>query len=237
MAKQTDSPLARAVANEREFICEAIRFLLTPYAPSGKGLAPPAIPPEGMVQTLAALRALSCMVRSAANVEAPVLRAFDARYGYLLKYNMPVSKGPQLAAVATQPSVKQDGPSAPPRKAGAEGRPAGRTVDRIHPRGRSPCAPRKTRGGQKTRRPRSPRRPPPASSAESSAEKKVRDERVAAWLAGEDRQGSLRAKCANCYVGLGTHVPPARRSSVPGSGESMLSSMLRSQLRAQGRAP
>ena len=78
VAEQTDSPLVRAVAYEREFICEAMRILFTPYAPSGKGLAPPTMRPEGMVQTLAALRTLPRMVKDAARVETPFLRVFDA---------------------------------------------------------------------------------------------------------------------------------------------------------------
>ena len=44
--KETDSTLARAVAQAREFIFEAIRIL---YVPSSKGPAPPAIGPEGLV--------------------------------------------------------------------------------------------------------------------------------------------------------------------------------------------
>ena len=77
-ANQTDYPRVRAVANEREFIREAMRILFAPYAPSGKGLAPPAICPEGLVQTLAALRTLSRMAEDAARVETPFLRLSDA---------------------------------------------------------------------------------------------------------------------------------------------------------------
>ena len=187
-------------------ICEAMRILSTPYAPSGKGSAPPAMRPEGMVQTLAALRTLPRMVKDAARVETPFLRVCGARYGYSLKYNMPATKGPQVSAIATQPPRKQNAPSAPPKKAGTEGRPAGRAADRSRPRARSHRASRKVRGGQKTRRSRSPRRPPRASSADTSVAKKVRDKRIAAWLAGEDGKGSLRGKCKNCYVGLGARV-------------------------------
>ena len=39
--KVSSDALVRAVASEREFICEAMRVLFTPYAPTGKGLAPP----------------------------------------------------------------------------------------------------------------------------------------------------------------------------------------------------
>ena len=40
VAKQTDSPLVRAVASDREFIRETMRISFTPYAPSGEGLSP-----------------------------------------------------------------------------------------------------------------------------------------------------------------------------------------------------
>ena len=165
-AKQTDNPFARAVANEREFFWEAMRILFTPYAPSGKGLAAPTIRPEGRVQTLAALRTLSRMAMDAARIETPFLRVSDARYGHLMKYNMPASKGPQLPAIATQPPAKQDGPSGPPKEASAENNPAGRATELSRPRGRTPRASRKTRGGQEPHRSRCPRRPPTSPSAE-----------------------------------------------------------------------
>ena len=78
VAKQTESPPARAVANEREFCCGAMRFLLTPYAPPGKGLAPPTIRPEGLTQTLGALRTLFRMAKDAARIETPFCRVCDA---------------------------------------------------------------------------------------------------------------------------------------------------------------
>ena len=39
-ATQTDSPRARAVVNDREFSCEAIRSFYAPYALPGKGRPP-----------------------------------------------------------------------------------------------------------------------------------------------------------------------------------------------------
>ena len=78
VVRQTDSPPVRAVAFEREFICESTRILFAPHAPSGKRLAPPTVRPEGMVQTLAMMRTLSRMVKDAARVETLSLRAFDA---------------------------------------------------------------------------------------------------------------------------------------------------------------
>ena len=78
VAKQMDSPLARAVANEREYICEAMRVLLTPHAPSGKGLARPTIRPGGLTQTLGALRTLFRMAKDAARIGTPFCRVCDA---------------------------------------------------------------------------------------------------------------------------------------------------------------
>ena len=41
VVKEPNDAFAQAVAPEREFICEATRVFFTPYAPSGKCLAPP----------------------------------------------------------------------------------------------------------------------------------------------------------------------------------------------------
>ena len=116
---------------------------------------------------------------------------------------MPVSKGPQDPSVSPQPEQKRDVQSAPSNKEGAESKPAGRAGDRSRPR--CPRTTRKERGG-KRRRPRSPRRRPPASSA-GMVDKSVYEERMGAWLAGEDSRGSLRDKCKNCYIGLRTLAP------------------------------
>ena len=69
LAREADSSSVRAVANDCEFVCEAMRMLRTRYAPSGKGLPPPAIRPEGTSNTLGALRTLSRVVKDAARVE------------------------------------------------------------------------------------------------------------------------------------------------------------------------
>ena len=98
VAKHTDSPLARAVANEREYICEATRVPFAPYAPSGAGLAPPMIRPVGLTQTPGAFRALSRAVKDAFRVETPAQRVRDACFGCMLKCNMPASKGPLTPA-------------------------------------------------------------------------------------------------------------------------------------------
>ena len=112
VAKYFDGSLVRAVACEREFIGEAMRVLYTPSAPSGKGLSPPAIRPGGLSDTVGVLRTLSRVVRDAARVETPLLRVFAACYSYLLKYNMPVSKG-EIAPSRTpkSPRPKQPAPS------------------------------------------------------------------------------------------------------------------------------
>ena len=48
VAKETDRVFTRALAREREYICEAARFPSTLYAPCVKGAAPPSLLPEGM---------------------------------------------------------------------------------------------------------------------------------------------------------------------------------------------
>ena len=205
VAKETDEELVRAVALEREFICEAMRVLFTPYAPSSKGLAPPVIRPEGLVKTLAILRTLSRMVKDAARVETPFLRVFDACYGYLLKYNMPASKG---AAAQVNPSKSQPKPDPSSEHVtkvndayDSAARPA--SPRRENPRSSRP--PKKK--GPARPRPRSPYQRAPPPDSEISKDKSVREVRFAAWSAGQDEKGSLKDKCKNCYVGLGMHVP------------------------------
>ena len=92
VAKEADSAPVRAGAQEREFICEALRISYAPYAPPSKRLAPPLMRPGGLASALGIMRALSRMVKDAARVESPVWRIFDARYDYLMKYNVPLSK-------------------------------------------------------------------------------------------------------------------------------------------------
>lgn len=65
VAKATDTTLVRAVAQKREFICEAIRVSSAPYKPSGKGLAAPVIRPGGSVNASVVLRSLSRVAQDA----------------------------------------------------------------------------------------------------------------------------------------------------------------------------
>ena len=51
VAEHAGNSFVRAVANEREFFRGALRILSAPYAPSGGGLPPPAIRPEGLSNT------------------------------------------------------------------------------------------------------------------------------------------------------------------------------------------
>ena len=39
------------------------------------------------------------------------------------------------------------------------------------------------------------------------ADRGVYEERMNAWLAGEDSEGSPRDKCKNCFIELGTNAP------------------------------
>ena len=116
---------------------------------------------------------------------------------------MPVSKGTQDPSFGPQPEPNRDVQSASSIKECAEPKPAGRTGDRS--RTRSPRTTRKKRGG-KNRRSRSPRRRSQTSSA-GMADKGAYEERMSAWLAGEDPKGLLRDRCKSCYVGLATHAP------------------------------
>ena len=106
VANQTDNSLVRAAANEREFICEAMRIPHTPYAPSAKVLPHPAIRPEGLASTLGAPRTLSRMLKDAARVETPFLRVYDACSGYVSKYNAPAPRGRVTAQCANVPAVE-----------------------------------------------------------------------------------------------------------------------------------
>ena len=63
---------------------------------------------EGLVQNFGVLRTLSRMVRDAARAEAPFLRVRDACFGYLVKCDMPVSKGPMTLADSSKSASKQD---------------------------------------------------------------------------------------------------------------------------------
>ena len=63
--------------------------------------------------------------------------------------------------------------------------------------------------GSKRRSRRSRSRPGADASSplDGLGGKKVREGRLAAWLAGEDAKRLLRGNCKNCFIGLGTHVP------------------------------
>ena len=158
------------------------------------------------MQTPAVSRTLSRMVKDAARMETPFLRVFDACYGYLLKYNMPASKGLSLPVNPSRPPAKSEASSGRGAKISVERKPAPRPHS---PRRDPPRSPRpfNKKRPNKQRRPRSPLRRGPSPNADAAKEKGIRDSRLAAWAAGQDEKGSLKGKCKNCYVGLGTHVP------------------------------
>ena len=162
------------------------------------------IRPEVLTQTLGAPRALSRMVRGAARAEIPFLRSFDSLYGYMLKDNMPAPKGPLTPANAFEPPSTQANPAPQPKKESPEDKNPDRPVGGSRPRNRSPRGARRSRGPRRgARRSRRRRRPAMCPNAGRLVEKRARDERLPARLAGEDSKGSLRDKCKNCYIGLG----------------------------------
>ena len=114
-----------------------MRISFAPYALSGKGLAPPTIRPEGLEQSLGVLRTLFRMVKDASRVEMPFFRVFDARYGYLMKYNMPAPKGPTTLADTSKPAPKRE-PSGELKKTPQVGKKPDRPAGGSHPRNRSP---------------------------------------------------------------------------------------------------
>ena len=58
----------------------------------GKCFASLPIRPEGLPNSLGSLRTLPHMVKDAAQVETPFLRAIYACYGYLVIYNLPLAQ-------------------------------------------------------------------------------------------------------------------------------------------------
>ena len=158
------------------------------------------------MKTLAIFRTLSRMVKDAARAETPFLRVFDACYGYLLKYNMPVSKGTAAQVNPSKSPAKPDSSSDHGAKTSEDHKPAPRPASPRRDNPRSP-RPSKRKGPNKQRRSRSPHHRGPPPYAEAVKEKSARDTRIAAWTAGQDAKGSLKGKCKKCYVGLGMHVP------------------------------
>ena len=97
-----------------------MRISCTPYAPTGKGSALPAIRPEGLSNTLGAFRTLSRTVKDAARYETPFLRVCGVRRGHLLKYDMPVPEAEMSPCNAPKsPQAKQQVPSGQPNTEGS----------------------------------------------------------------------------------------------------------------------
>ena len=72
--------LARALAQEREKFCEALRILSTLYAPNVEGGAPTALP-ECLRAAFGIVRTSSRFLKDAARAEPGSFHVFDACYG------------------------------------------------------------------------------------------------------------------------------------------------------------
>ena len=74
-----------------------------------------------MIAALDISRTLYRMVKDGDRVESRILRVFDARYGYLAKYNLRVSKGAAPANLPQKPSAHPapNAPTSRPPGAGA----------------------------------------------------------------------------------------------------------------------
>ena len=166
---------------------------------------------------LGILRFLSRRAKDAASVEPAFSRVFDARYGYLVKRNLPLSKA-VVAPVA--PEVSPPASAQPPRASKPDGIVFVQTKAIIPPvlggrycvRG-APRSPPRRAGKSDDRRRRSRARSRQQASGDRArvVDKKTRDERLSAWGAGVDGKGSLRDLRKNCYSGTGADAP--RRKS------------------------
>ena len=194
VAKETGSPLVRAVAQEREFVCEALRTLYAPCSPSGHGLAPTVIRSGGLATALGIIRTLSRIVKDAARAETPSLRVLRACYAYLLKYNQPLSTA-GVASVA---------PKVAPPPAAAQLPRASKPDDVIPAQSRTSSPPKY--GGQSQSR-GAPRFSPgrfsgtsrpsgnfdePRRRARSRSRAKVRIKQIASWIERLVKGASVR---------------------------------------------
>ena len=143
--------------------------------------------------------------KDAARVVSPFLRVFGACYEFLPKCNMPASKAkasPSNAPEAPGRSAEilAINPSSPRSKGLSSKQPESNADPRLSEthrprRNRSPRGGRRIRGSRRApRRSRSRQRPAASSSADTLVDRRVRDERLSAWLAGEDLKGALRDK-------------------------------------------
>ena len=89
VAREADLPLVKALAQEREFVREALQILYTPYARRTRSAGSPIGRPEGMRAALGIFRTLPRAAEDAARAESSPLRVSEACYGYLAKYNLP----------------------------------------------------------------------------------------------------------------------------------------------------
>ena len=199
--------------------------MYTPYAPPGKGLAPAGIRPECWVDALGIIRSFSRIVEDSARVETPLLRVFGARYGYLAKYNLPLSKA---VVSPLNPKVTPPASAQPPRASkpdgmvsvwtkalsspGCEGKYLSRGTPRS-PRTRLSETPwHGAKSDDPRRRSRSRSCGRVCGDPGRVVDKKTRDARLIAWGAGVNGKGSLRDLRKNCYLGTGAHVPEPQDS-------------------------
>ena len=91
--KRQAAPRERAGAGAGVDLWSLSRILHTPYAPCICGAGPPSVRPQGVCTARGIFRAMPRMAKGAARVPSSFLRVSDTCYGYLIKYNLPGSKG------------------------------------------------------------------------------------------------------------------------------------------------
>ena len=70
MIKETDDPLGRSLAKERQFICESLRVLPSPHEPPATGARPPRVLLEGVRHAFGVTLTLCRIAKCAARAES-----------------------------------------------------------------------------------------------------------------------------------------------------------------------
>ena len=167
------------------------------------------------------MRTLSRMARDAARAETPSLWSVDARYGCLVKYNLPqpnavvapvaVQASPPHAAFRPPRASKPDDvapaqsrTSSPPKH---EGQRRSRGVPMSSRRSFSGTPRQSGKLDEPRRHARRGFRAESSRRADCALDNKTREGRLRVWGAGVDAKGSLRNLRKNCFMTTGTHAP------------------------------
>ena len=130
--------------------------------------------------------------------DARAARVFDARYGYLLKYNIPVSKGSQNPSSAPPAKQNPPPPPAPPREDASQNRP-------VTPRAVARVAVQTTEAHDAIPVVAAPA-PPRSVGPTSRPPRRIRPSTKNGPMRGRPAP-TRKDMCKNCYMGHGAHAP------------------------------